>query len=93
MSSPTDLPSTPNTVEPGRVPVWLLPHVLSLDAPVVAAVWQRFLGAAFGLSVPPAATTSLFAVVWCIYLLDRLWDARRPTHPDTDRHRFAAAHR
>jgi hypothetical protein len=84
--------STPDAVGPGRVPVWLLPHVFSLDAPVVAAVWQRFLGAAFGLSVPPAATVGLFAVVWCIYLLDRLWDTRGPAHPHTDRHRYAAAH-
>jgi hypothetical protein len=75
-----------------RIPVWLLPHVLALDAPVVAAVWQRFLGVAYGITVPVAATVSLVAVVWCIYLLDRLWDARRPSHPNTDRHRFAARH-
>lgn len=92
MSSADELSSTPDAVGPGRVPVWLLPHVFSLDAPVVAAVWQRFLGAAFGLSVPSAATIALVAVVWCIYLLDRLWDTRGPTHPHTDRHRFAAAH-
>ncbi|MEO2089566.1 MAG: hypothetical protein ABGY75_08740, partial [Gemmataceae bacterium] len=92
MSSADELSSTPDAGEPGRVPVWLLPHVFSLDAPVVAAVWQRFLGAAFGLSVPPAATVALVSVVWCIYLLDRLWDTRGPAHPHTDRHRFAAAH-
>lgn len=75
-----------------RIPAWLLPHVLALDAPLVAAVWQRFLGIAFGVTVPVVATASLFAVVWCIYLLDRLWDAGRPSHPNTDRHRFAARH-
>lgn len=72
MSSPVELSSTPDAGELGRVPVWLLPRALGLDAPVVAAVWQLFLVAAFGVSVPSAATVGLVAVVWCIHLLDRL---------------------
>jgi hypothetical protein len=91
VSGPAE-PPIPDAAEQGRVPVWLLPHVLGLDAPVVAAVWQRFFGAAFGVGVPLDATVSLVTVVWCIYLLDRQWDTRGPTHPNTDRHRFAAVH-
>lgn len=70
------------------VPWWLWPNVLALDAPAVAVVWQRFLGGAFGVSVPATASVVLGLVVWGIYLLDRRLDASRPelTQP---RHVFA----
>ncbi|MBN9518105.1 hypothetical protein J0H58_06250 [bacterium] len=73
----------------GPIPWWLVPNVLALDAPVVAAVWQRFLVAKAGVPVPWAATAALAAAVWAIYLADRLLDARRG-RLDAARHRTAA---
>jgi len=70
-------------------PWWLVPNLLALDAPIVAAVWQRFLAARFGVVVPVAATVALAATVWCIYLTDRWLDARRGAL-DADRHHAAA---
>ncbi|HEY3789125.1 MAG TPA: hypothetical protein VGL71_09730, partial [Urbifossiella sp.] len=72
-------------------PWWLTPNLLALDAPVVAAVWQRFLGNRFGVAVPVAATAAFAAAVWCVYLLDRWLDAQRGSL-DADRHHVAAHH-
>jgi hypothetical protein len=71
-------------------PWWLLPNLAALDAPLVAAVWQRFLAGRFGVSVPWAATAALAATVWAVYLADRWLDARRGDRR-ADRHRAAAA--
>lgn len=68
---------------------WLWPNVLAFDAPAVAVIWQRFLAAAFGVSVPVAASVVLALVVWGIYLVDRWLDARR-ANANQPRHRFAA---
>lgn len=73
----------------GPIPWWLVPNVLALDAPVVAAVWQRFLAARAGVPVPWDATAALAAAVWAIYLADRVLDARRGK-VDAARHRAAA---
>ncbi len=77
-----------------RPPWWLWPHLLPLDAPAVAVVWQRFLAAAFGVALPVASSACLGLVVWGVYLLDRGLDARpgRPADP-ADRHRFARRNR
>lgn len=74
--------------DPAPSPWWLVPNFLALDAPAVAAVWQRFLGARFGTPVPWCATVALAAVVWCVYLADRRLDARRGAL-DSDRHLIA----
>ncbi len=70
-------------------PWWLVPNLLAVDAPVVAAVWQRFLATRHGIAVPVAAAVALGAAVWSIYLSDRWLDARRGAL-DADRHRAAA---
>lgn len=77
--------------ESRRAPWWLVPNLLALDAPLVAAVWQRFLAARFAAAVPVAATVALAAAVWCVYLADRRLDAGRGAL-DAERHRAAARH-
>lgn len=72
-------------------PWWLWPNLLALDAPAVAVVWQQFLAAGAGVSVPPAAAVVLGLLVWGVYLADRVFDARRGILT-ADRHRFAARH-
>lgn len=75
------------------LPLWLLPNVLSLDAPLVAVVWQDFIARAYHVELRPAARIVLFLTVWGIYILDRLLDARRkPSVGDPPRHRFARRH-
>ena len=83
----------PSKCEDRPVPLWLWPNLLSLDAPIVAVLWQSFL--AYRLSVPlrPAGRLVLGLTVWAIYLLDRLLDAREPMSPtEPARHRFYRRH-
>lgn len=55
------------------------PSVLSLDAPLVAVVWQDFVARSFPSTLLPAGRWMLGLSVWGIYLFDRLIDARRRT--------------
>jgi len=73
----------------GSAPWWLWPNLLSLDAPLVAVLWQGFLAYRFSLPLRPVARVVLGLTVWAIYLLDRLLDARRPAfHGEPARHRY-----
>jgi hypothetical protein len=77
-----------------RRPWWIWPNLLSLDAPIVAVLWQRFLTAQFGVALPAAPSVVLGLVVWGVYLLDRGLDARasQPFEP-AQRHLFAHQYR
>jgi hypothetical protein len=76
---------------------WLWPHVLSLDAPMVAVVWQHWWARAAGVKLFWSQDAILALGVWMIYLADRLADTRQPGAaagpPDTARHAFSARHR
>ena len=50
-------------------------HLLSLDAPCVAAVWTVFLAYTFKVSLPWTAPAALSLAVWMLYVADRLADA------------------
>lgn len=79
--------------EDGPTPLWLWPNLLSLDAPLVAVLWQGFLAYRFSIPLRPAGRLVLFLTVWAIYLLDRLLDARKPPTPsEPARHRFHRRH-
>ncbi len=69
---------------------WLWPHVLSLDAPLVAVVWQWGWASAAHVRLPWPAPCVLGLGVWLIYLTDRLVDAIRavPGDPVSLRHTF-----
>lgn len=70
---------------------WLLPHFLSLDAPLVALVWQAWWSSTANVRLLPAHRAALGLAVWAIYLADRLADTRGPERADTAtaRHRFS----
>ena len=76
---------------PSRSSWWLWPHLLSLDAPLVALAWQEWGSRASGvrLSIPQRAVLGFG--VWMIYLADRLADNARglPGDSATARHSFA----
>ncbi len=108
MSSPASLPSRPRTAAPSPRPhgPQLVPqppprprysplalwHLLSLDAPTVAALWTLFIARCSHLILPWTAPAAMFVAVWMIYAADRLLDARLlDAHPNPDleaRHRF-----
>ena len=71
-------------------------HLLSLDAPSVAALWTVFVAHCSGVTLSPTAPAPMFLAVWMLYATDRLLDARlldtNPPHnhlPELEeRHRF-----
>jgi hypothetical protein len=83
----------PSKSEEDSAPLWLWPNLLSLDAPLVAVLWQGFLAYRFSLPLRPAGRLVLGLTVWAIYLLDRLLDARKiPSFIEPARHRYYRRH-
>jgi hypothetical protein len=83
----------PSKSEEDSPPLWLWPNLLSLDAPLIAVLWQGFLAYRFSLPLRPSARLVLGLTVWAIYLLDRLLDARKPEPPgEPTRHRYYRRH-
>ena len=76
-------------------PWWMWPHLLSLDAPLVALVWQRWLARAGGTVLPVSREVVLWLGVWLIYLADRLADSARSDGTDgaAPRHVFSGDRR
>jgi hypothetical protein len=66
--------------------LWLWPNLLSLDAPIIAALWQVFFARCFHADVSVAAAVLLMLAVWLIYAADRVFDARRESQ--LPRHEF-----
>jgi hypothetical protein len=58
---------------PAALKYW---HLTSLDAPTVAAAWACAFAWAARVRVSPAMIALLTLVVWAIYVVDRLLDAR-----------------
>ena len=67
-------------------------HLLSLDAPAVAAVWTMYVARCFGVALPWSAPAALAIAVWILYAADRLADAARGSNLH-DRHHFHHLHR
>lgn len=76
-----------------QYPWWLWPNLLSLDAPVVAVVWQRHFADELQPALSYWPSLALVLIVWAVYLLDRVWDAPRQEQPQAERHQFAHQHR
>ena len=82
-------------------------HLLSLDAPSIAALWTWFIAWSSHLHVSLLSPLAMFLAVWVLYAADRLLDARTlapasrssrssPAPSDLDleaRHVFHARHR
>lgn len=70
-------------------PFWLWMNLLSLDAPLVALIWQDFLARCYAPVLRPPARWVLGLTVWAIYLADRLMDIRyAAAENETARHQF-----
>jgi hypothetical protein len=74
-------------------------HLLSLDAPTVAALWTWFIARCCHIRLPIASPAAMALAVWILYAADRLLDAARPGAADSDsddleaRHLFHHRHR
>ena len=75
-----------------RTPLWLWPNLLSLDAPLVAALWQWLFARCLHVRWEIWPAIVLTAAVWLIYAADRVLDSRR-TEYQTARHQFYRRHR
>jgi hypothetical protein len=71
--------------------LWLWPNLLSLDAPIVALLWQILFARCFHAPLSPLPSVLLVLAVWLIYAADRTLDAWtgsgvRPRHLFYKRH-------
>ena len=55
-------------------PLWLWPHLLSLEAPLVAVAWTWGLAKLHQMSIMPGVLPGLGLCVWIVYVLDRVLD-------------------
>lgn len=63
--------------KPTRIPWWLYPNILSLDAPLVAVAWLYVFAKVWSLQyVETLLVPALFLSVWVIYTLDHLMKAK-----------------
>jgi hypothetical protein len=80
----------------GPLALW---HLLSLDAPTIAALWTWFIAFANHVRLALSSTLAMALAVWMLYAADRLMDARLlnidPTHYQglEARHYFHHRHR
>ncbi|HEX4073905.1 MAG TPA: hypothetical protein VHX49_00760 [Candidatus Acidoferrales bacterium] len=74
---------------------WAWLHLLSLDAPLVAVLWQLLFAKALHAPLPPVVTLVTALVIWLIYVADRILDSYQPeeTEGEALRHQFYRAHR
>jgi hypothetical protein len=80
--------------DPPATPIWMWLNVVSLDAPLIALIWQDFLMRCYPVPLRAPARWVLLLTVWAIYITDRLLDVRHPAAPgETLRHRFYRLHR
>lgn len=67
--------------------------MLSLEAPVVAIIWQTLMAHTHRVALIPGTTTGLALCVWLIYLIDRLLDGMSAGGMNGDiRHAFYRRH-
>ncbi len=75
---------------------WLWPNVLSLDAPLIAVLWEMLFARCYDARVRPIAVATMALWVWLIYASDRLLDGLDSTESatgETPRHRFYRVNR
>ncbi len=76
---------------PERARPWLWANLLSLDAPIVAVLWQQLFTRTLRIPATIASAITLAATVWLIYASDRVLDAASATGHSA-RHRFYRRH-
>jgi hypothetical protein len=67
-------------------------HLLSLDAPTVAALWVWFIARANHITLPLCAPLAMAITVWMLYVADRLLDSRSLIVPSSETGELEARH-
>ncbi len=76
-----------------KVALWEWSNVLSLDAPLIAALWQGLFAQVYGAALGWPYALLLYTAVWLIYSADRWFDGRSlGANARTRRHRFYVRH-
>ena len=77
-----------------RIPWWMYPNVLSLDAPIVAVAWLYVFKSTWDVNyIEPLLPVVLALFVWIVYATDRLLDCKlKPETSFPIRHQFHRAH-
>jgi len=74
-------------------PWWLWPNLLSLDAPLIALVWQEGFARSLGVELDWTHRALLGLCAWLAYCGDRILDGRRLKKPvESVRHEFCRVH-
>lgn len=74
-------------------PYWLWPNVLSLDAPLIAIIWQEGFAVSLGVELGWINRVILGLYTWLAYCGDRILDGRRlQSSVSSVRHEFARIH-
>jgi hypothetical protein len=68
------VPTSPRQPRTNLLVLW---HLLSLDAPTVAALWTWFLARINHVDLPASSVAAMALAVWLLYAGDRLLDARQ----------------
>jgi hypothetical protein len=95
-ATPTQPPRTAIGLSTRPLALW---HLLSLDAPTVAALWTWFIAYTNHIHLPFSSILAMAFAVWMLYAADRLMDARllengSLRHDDLEaRHYFHHRHR
>jgi hypothetical protein len=86
------LATSTHTLATQRYSLPALWHLLSLDAPTVAALWFTLAARAAHLPLHAADVAALALGTWMLYAIDRMLDARHGAmHLQEERHRFHGA--
>ena len=72
---PSKTPSVSNLVLDLGRSSWAWLHLLSLDAPLVAVLWQLLFTKALRVHLPPVVTLVTALAIWLIYVADRILDS------------------
>src|SRR5277367_6770232 len=74
---------------------WTWLHLLSLDAPLIAVLWQLLFIETLHMHLSPVVTVLMALVVWLVYVADRILDSFQPNSAMVEaiRHRFYRKHR
>ncbi len=90
-ATPVAVKAVACTVRVERFSVLAMWHLLSLDAPCVAALWTVLVARVFRVALPWTAPLALAVAVWMLYAADRLADAAAGKAFE-ERHRFHQQH-
>ena len=90
----TTTPAERGAAQTGRIALWELPNVVSLDVPLIAVVWQLLLGRTLGADLNWPHSALLGVAVWLIYSADRWLDGLHlGRDARTERHCFYVRYR